>query len=148
MTAKITRLGFWWDAQGRVKRIIEDWQVVSCDNEKDCELSLYNELIVRLPETVKIQKQYGSGRQKIDLAVDDKIAIELKYNLTSTSAYHRAIGQLEDLLKNKHWEYVFLVICGSINDDMLRDLNIYADKYNSGILPTDSERLIIIKKAV
>ncbi len=146
MTDKIAGWRYWWNAGGNVKRIIEEWQPVSCTNEKDCELSLYNELRVRLPESVKIQSQYGSGRQKIDLAVDDKIAIELKYNLTITSAYHRALGQLEDMLKIKNWEHVFLVICGPVNDDIHHGLNQYADKNNSGIYPTALERLIIIKK--
>jgi hypothetical protein len=46
--------------QGAAKKIIEDWHPAKCENEKDLETSLYNELHIRLPG-VRF-KQYGSGR--------------------------------------------------------------------------------------
>lgn len=132
--------GFTLDAFGTVKEIIEAWDAYKCTTEKQCEQSLANALEKALVNQ-KIERQYGSGRQRIDILVDDKVPIEIKYNLVRASELHRLIGQLE-LYLNK-WDQVILVLCGKISLNLLKDLRKYSnDNY---ILSLEEAVQIVIK---
>ena len=107
---------FFSDPVEDVRRVLRIWSPKGCQTEKDYEESLANELKTEMKNTEIIQ-QYGSGRQRVDIVVDQKVAIEIKNDMTSTAAIHRAIGQLEGM---KKWDKVFLVLCGETSDDGMR----------------------------
>lgn len=134
--------GFTLDPFGTVKEIIESWQPINCNTEKDFEESLSKELENKL-KNQKIQKQYGSGRQKFDIVVHNKVPIELKKDIKSTSALQRTIGQLELYLKD--WDKLFLVICGHIEHDIRQDLEKYIED-NLDDVGLFEERIILIIK--
>ncbi len=135
-------IGFSLDPIGRVRKIIESWQPVNCHTEKQFENSLMIKLQKEL-KGIKIQSQYGSGRQKVDIVVNDKIPIEIKKDLKSSSALQRTIGQLEQYLKS--WETVILVLCGEVKQDLLADLKEYG-KSKEGITTLFDEGVIIVVK--
>ena len=87
--------GFYWNPVQYVSKYIDEWSAKGCSSEKDCEDSLYLFLHDRLPK-LQIVKQYGRGRSHVDLLIQDKVMVELKYDLTSTGEYQRLIGQLAE----------------------------------------------------
>ena len=110
--------------------VIKSWKPRGCKNEKDYEKSLRRDLDKKLKNRT-IQSQYGAARQRVDICVDGKVPIELKHNLTSTAAYQKTKGQLDDYLKK--WDGVFLVLCGKTDPDMLKELQEYARKRASAL---------------
>lgn len=78
---------------GRVCQAIESWRPRGCKTEKDYENSLVKKLRKELVNQTIIQ-QYGSGRQRVDIVVHNKVPIEVKKDLKTTAALQRAIGQL------------------------------------------------------
>ena len=99
---------------------------MGCESEKDFEHSLSKELRLEMPD-VTIQQQYGAARQRVDIVVGEKVAIELKKKLKTTGEYQRAIGQLEHLVE--HWDYIIFVICGPVDPDLLQALKKHSSKY-------------------
>ncbi len=83
-----------WDNAGAVVDLIKKWVPGKCNTEKDHENSLYTYLHSELG-SVQITKQFGHGRIKADLAVGEKVLLELKHNLDSTAKLQRLIGQPE-----------------------------------------------------
>lgn len=73
-------LAFSWNPMGKVVKIISEWQPDGCNTEKDFERSLADQLRLQMPD-VSIQQQYGAARQRVDIVVGKKVAIELKRNL-------------------------------------------------------------------
>lgn len=132
--------GFTLDPFDTVKEIIEAWDASKCTTERQCEQSLARELQNALVNQ-KIERQYGSGRQRIDILVDDKVPIEMKYDLVSASVLQRLIGQLELYLKK--WDQVVLVLCGKISLNMLKDLRKYCN--DKTVFPLIETVHIVIK---
>jgi len=112
-------IGFTSDNMGKVEKIIKKWKPKGCKTEKDYEKSLVKFLHEKMPD-VKIVQQYGTGTQRIDIVVGEKVAIELKKGLKTTSAYHRLRGQLKEYEKN--WDKIFVVVCGAVKDNLKKDL--------------------------
>jgi hypothetical protein len=133
-----------FDPCGKVAKIIKTWEPKDCKTEKDYEQSLLIELKKNLAG-IKIQSQYGSGSQRVDIVVDDKIPIELKKDLRTSSVLHITIGQLERYLQK--WETIFLVLCGSISSENLQSLSDYAEGKQS-LLTTYDDSVIIIDKTL
>ena len=123
-----------------VRGAIKSWKPRGCKTEKDYERSLEAKLRKELKKR-NIQTQYGSVRQKVDIVVDSKVAIEIKKDLNSTGDLQRTIGQLDQYLHA--WEGVFLVLCGETAPDLLKSLQQYARK-TAGFLT--SERVEVICK--
>ena len=84
-----------WDGPGVVTKLVEAWEPGTLKNEKQYENSLYDFLIENL-EGIEVIKQYGKGRMRADLIVNNNVIIELKNNLDATTKYQRLIGQLSD----------------------------------------------------
>jgi hypothetical protein len=116
-------VSYFLDAYGTVADIIKQWQPSECITERDFEKSLANELQAKL-KGKKIITQYGSGKQKVDIVVQDKVPIEIKKDIKSNAVLQRLIGQAEQYLVN--WEYLVLVVCGEISPDYLTMLEDYA----------------------
>ena len=119
---------FTLDPFGRVCEAIESWRSRGCKTEKDYENSLVKKLENELVNQ-RIQRQYGSGRQRVDIMVHRKVPIEVKKDLKSTAALQRTIGQLNQYLKD--WQGVILVLCGNISSDLFKDLKKYAESQST-----------------
>ena len=116
-----------WDGEQMIASLIEKWRPKGCKVEKDYERSLYDFLHNNL-EDLQITKQFARARIRADLAVEDKIIIELKNNLDNTSKYHRLIGQLSDY---EEWGGpVFLVLCGKTEPNLLKEVRKQIEKRN------------------
>ena len=70
--------GFTLDQFDTVIDIVKSRNPIGCKNEKNYEESLFQELIAKLKKQ-NIQREYGSGRQRIDIVVHDKVPVEIKY---------------------------------------------------------------------
>ncbi len=116
-------VSYFFDAYGTVATIIKQWQPSDCTTERDFEKSLVRELQAKL-KGKKVISQYGSGKQKVDIVVQDEVPIEIKKDIKSNAVLQRLIGQIEQYLVN--WKYLVLVICGEITSDYLAMLEDYA----------------------
>lgn len=137
-------IGFSWDPMGKAIKIISEWQPDGCNTEKDFERSLAEELRLQMPD-VSIQQQYGAARQRVDIVVGKKVAIELKKNLNTTGVYQRLIGQLEHLVEE--WDMIFIVICGVVDPDLLHALKRHAEKHNDPYTVLGKSISIIVKES-
>lgn len=118
-----------WDGDRMVASVIEKWRPESCSTEWEFERSLYIFLHERFTE-LQVTKQFASGRIRADIAVEDKIIIELKNNLDTTSKYHRLVGQLESY---KNWNgSVFVVLCGRTDRNLFKELKRRMKNMNNG----------------
>jgi hypothetical protein len=135
-------IGFSWNPMGTVSKIISTWNPTGCNIEKDFERSLVEELRLQMPD-VSIQQQYGAARQRVDVVVGKKVAIELKKNLKTTGGYQRAIGQLEHLVED--WELIIIVICGLVDEDLLQSFKKHAAKHDASnfLVPGKSIEVIV-----
>jgi len=137
-------ISYTFDPEGKVTKIIKSWKPKDCKTEKDFEKSLLMLLRINL-DGIKIEAQYGAGRQKVDIVVDDKIPIEIKKDVNTAAALHRAMGQLEQYLLK--WDLVFLVLCGRITPENLAALKEYA-KSKITLQSAYEERIVIIDKTI
>ena len=115
----VKRLWFrYWDPLGAASTLVTDWALpLNCNTEQGMEDSLYAFLQARLPG-FRITRQYAHDRLKADIVIEEVVAIELKYNLTSASEYKRLIGQLEGYAQ---WGIrLVLVLVGSTDPDISR----------------------------
>ena len=101
--------------------LIHEWNPPGSKLESDYEKSLHSFLKERLP-FAKVVRQYGSGRIKCDLAIDNKVMIELKAGFNSTAKLQRLIGQI-DLFKREWEKPLVVVLLGKTEDDLLHDLH-------------------------
>ncbi len=122
----LERLSFFWDPLGFIGDLIEkEWEVRDSSSEKECEEALYGFLHRRLPD-LQIVNQYGRGRAHIDLMVQDKVMIELKYELASTSECQRLLGQVLDY---KDWgQQLLLVFVGGVEPSLLKQIRRHLDE--------------------
>lgn len=61
-------------------------------------------------EDHQITRQPGQGRFRADLGIDDKLIIEIKFNLNATSKHQLLVGQLEEY---RDWDgQVILLLIG------------------------------------
>lgn len=134
-------LYFCFDPFGKVRKVIESWRPRGCITEKEFEASLLRKLKKEL-KGKKIQGQYGSGRQRVDIVVDDKVPIEVKKDIKNTSTLHRLIGQIDNYLNN--WGGLIIVICGEITSDHQDYLEQYA-RNKSGLTLLEDGLIVIIK---
>ncbi|MEE9115737.1 MAG: hypothetical protein V3U09_02445 [Thermoplasmata archaeon] len=104
---------------GRVKTFIKSWRPRGCRSEIAYRNSLYKHLEKHFKKPPV--KEYGTGRSRVDIAFDNRIAIEMKYKLTTTGKRQRLVGQLVDELKGK-FGTVFVVVCGEVDKQILAEL--------------------------
>ncbi len=132
-----------WDGMEMIGSLINKWDPVDCKTEKAYEKSLYNFLHEEL-EDIQVTRQYVTGRIRADLVVGDKVIIELKNNLDTTSKYQRLIGQLTNY---RDWDgSVLLVLMGTTESNLRKQLDQYLD--NEGLTGgyMKSDAVIVIEK--
>ncbi|MGD0590748.1 MAG: hypothetical protein ABSA44_08120 [Bacteroidota bacterium] len=133
----------YWDSVGTIQQLINDWQPAQCKTEKDYETSLYNFLRSSLPGIV-VTPQYAFGRAKTDIAISDKLAIEIKKDLNDTSEFQRLIGQV---VQFKDWKGYFLILLTGKTDNNLRDdLQKKIDDLNNSFGASIDPKITIIDK--
>jgi len=131
-----------FDAGDMIKDIIKDWKPGNCMTEKDYEKSLYDFLHRRLDD-IQITKQYAKGRIHADLVVGDKVIIELKNNLNTTSKYQRLIGQLTEY---GDWRgQVILVLIGDTDPNLKKQLYKYIEKVSDDFF---EKSIIVVEKFI
>jgi hypothetical protein len=116
-----------WDNAGAVVDLIKKWVPGKCNTEKDYENSLYDYLHAELG-SIQITKQFGHGRIKADLAVGDKVLLELKHNLDSTAKLQRLIGQLEGYRELD--KTVVVLLTGKTDPNLRKDLQKTVEALN------------------
>ncbi len=132
-----------WDDVAVVTSKLKDWRPRSCKTEKDYENSLYTYLHKELPD-FQITKQYQKGRIRADLVIADKVIIELKNNLNSTSKYQRLIGQLADY---KEWEgRIVVLLTGETDINLKKQLNDYLKKEGLTDTGFEDDKVTIFEK--
>lgn len=109
-----------WDAGDAIESLIERWVPgPGCEAEKDYEASLYAFLNTELGE-LQVTRRYSRGRSEADIVVADKVIIELKTDLDSTSEFQRLVGQLTEY---QDWNMaVIVVLTGQTDANLGKEL--------------------------
>jgi hypothetical protein len=136
-------LMFRLDRVGTLKALVEKWCPQNCTTEKNYETSLAELLRQELPEGIKITPQHSQGRFRADLVIDDRLIVEIKYNLDSTDKYHRLVGQI---ITYKDWPgKVILILTGQADPDLKNEL--YSRLKKEGLLDSVwDDKVIVIEK--
>lgn len=129
-----------WDSVSAVADLIEKWRPRRCKTEKDYENSLY-EYLHRELGGVQVTKQFAKGRIRADLAVAERVIIEIKHNLNATAKYQHLIGQLEDY---QNWDgYVVIVLIGKADPNLRKQLGEYVRKHSDII---SGDKFTVVEK--
>jgi hypothetical protein len=105
---------------GHVADLVKKWNPRRCRTEKEYERSLVRHPQARL-RGKEIDPQYGSGRTRGDIVVDDKVLIEVKVNLDSTGMSNILVGLLEGY--ERDWKKpVTVVLCGKHDRNLVNQL--------------------------
>jgi spore coat polysaccharide biosynthesis predicted glycosyltransferase SpsG len=122
-----------WDGFEMLVKEIKNWNPRGCKSEKDYEESLYKKLHSVLGD-INIKKQYPIKEYKIDLMVDDRFLIEMKYNFKTKGESQRLYGQLINYMNYTNVsgllssQPIIVLICGECEPSMKKDLKKYCNK--------------------
>ncbi len=118
----LEKFKFNWNRLKMSTSLIEKWKPGKLKTEKSFEKSLYEYLHDNL-KVLQVTRQYAKGRIRADLAIEDKVFIELKRNLNTTSNYQRLIGQISDY---KNWNgNVIIILTGKTDPNLKKQLIQY-----------------------
>ena len=121
----LDKLKWQLDSVGVLTSLFNKWSPHNCKAEKDYENSLSSFLHEEL-EACEITKQYAIGRFRADLAIDDRLFIEIKYNFNTLTKYRSLLGQLAEY---KEWGgRVILLLVGKTDSDLKKRLTSYLEK--------------------
>ena len=126
--------------------LVQSWRPRNCESEKEFERSLKKHLDKNLPSSDVIP-QSAQGRMKGDIVVDDRILIELKVGLNSTSKMQRLLGQIE--LYESNWKgEVIVVVCGDADRDLLKTVKKKIESYAPSFFSTllDDQKFFLCEK--
>ena len=107
------------DPKIRIEKLIKEWSLENCMNEKDYENSLFEYLQSSL-QGIEIKKQYAQGRTKVDLMIGDVVIVELKHDFSTTAKFQRLIGQINEY--NKWGRELLIVLTGKTDPDLVEEL--------------------------
>ena len=121
----LDKFKWWLDSVRALTSLLNKWHPRKCKAEKDYENSLYSFLNKEL-EGHQITKQYALGRFRADLVIDNKLIIEIKYNLDTPAKYRNLLGQLAEYIG---WDgRIILLLVGKTDPDLKERLNSYLKK--------------------
>lgn len=121
----VDKLKFHLGSVGVVLSMLEKWNPRGCKSEKDFENSLYKFLHQGMKD-FQITKQYAKGRIRADLVIAEKVIVELKYNLDSTSKFQRLLGQIAVY---KNWDGpIVILLTGETEPNLKKQLEDYIRK--------------------
>lgn len=119
-----------WDSLDATEDLIRRWQPAVLPDEASYETSLYEFLLAELPG-FQITRQYSQDRFRVDIAIERRVAVELKHNLATTAEYQRLVGQLVEYAA---WPMsLVLVLTGTSDRDIAhrlkRDIQRHIDSW-------------------
>jgi hypothetical protein len=100
-----------------VCNLIYEWQPTDISSEIKIEESLYKYLAKEL-NRYDVRRQFRHDRITADILINEKLAIEIKLNLTRTEDFRRLIGQL-DCYANWGVRMIVLLV-GKVDADLMR----------------------------
>jgi hypothetical protein len=133
------------DSVKALASLFSKWRPRNCETEKDYENSLASFLHKEL-EDHQITPQYAKGRFHADLVIDDRLIIEIKYNLNTTAKYQRLLGQLAEY---KEWPgQVVLLLVGKTDPNLRKQLTAYLKKegFCGGMFPVEEDKVTVYEK--
>jgi len=110
----------WFDFMDPVETVcnlIYKWQPADTSSEIKIEESLYEYLTKQL-KWYDVRRQFRHDRIIADILINEKLAIEIKLNLTKTTDFRRLIGQL-DCYANWGVRMIVLLV-GQVDTDLMR----------------------------
>ncbi len=140
----IDKLKWWGDSVGVLTSLFSKWSPHKCKSEKDYENSLSSFLHEEL-ENHEITKQYAIGRFRADLAIDDELIIEIKYNFNTLTKYRSLLGQLAEY---KEWGgRVIVLLVGKTDPDLKKRLTSYLEKEGlCGTYSFEGDKITVYEK--
>ncbi len=121
----LDKLRFQLDSVSVVLSKLDNWNPRGCKSEKDFENSLYKFLHEEMKD-FQITKQYAKGRMRADLVIADKVIVELKHNLDSTTKFQRLLGQIAEY---KNWSGpIVILLTGETEPNLRKQLQEYIRK--------------------
>ena len=111
-----------FDLMGPVESVcdlISEWKPIDTSSETKIEESLHAHLAKRLKRH-DVRRQFRHDRVTADILINEKLAIEIKLNLTKTAEFRRLIGQL-DCYANWCVRMIVLLV-GEVDIDLKRRL--------------------------
>jgi DNA polymerase/3'-5' exonuclease PolX len=98
--------------------------------------------LLSAPQALKIRKE--SGRALADIAINEKIGIELKKDLKTQSQVDRLVGQIRRYKKG--YEDVIIVLVGKTSDEALDELKEAIRESDQGTLGLQYKKIEIVDK--
>ncbi|MBW2986380.1 hypothetical protein KY333_03340 [Candidatus Woesearchaeota archaeon] len=98
--------------------------------------------LLGMPQALKIRKE--SGRALADIAINEKIGIELKKDLKNQSQVDRLVGQIRRYKKG--YNDIIIVLVGNTNVEILDELNEAIRESDQGALDLQYKRIEVIDK--
>ena len=141
----IDKLKWLGNSVGVLTSLFSKWRPRNCKTEKAYENSL-NSFLHKELEDHQITKQYGIGRSRADLVIDDRLLIEIKYNLNTSAKYQRLLGQLAEY---KEWDgRVVLLLVGKTDPNLRKQLTSYLEKEGlcGSMFLHEEDKVIIYEK--
>jgi hypothetical protein len=109
------------DGVAYLASVIREWRPVNCHSEADCQLALENYLLGRFSEDrLLVESQYGAGPSRVDIVVERRFGIEIKYSLHAENEVKRVLGQAQDLVRSLVGSV--LVLCGPTDEGLINRL--------------------------
>ena len=129
---------------GTVKRLIRDWHPGRRATEKKYELALADYLKLKRPKA-SVVRQYAVGDSRADICIDRHVFVEVKKDLNATGKLHRLLGQI-DMYREHKVEKLIVVLVGSVDQRLLREVERAARQYGPGFL--DDREAVVYKVPV
>ena len=110
----------WFDFMDPVESVcalIYEWKPTDTGSETKIEESLYAYLANKLKRQ-DVRRQFRHDRITADILINEKLAIEIKLNLTKTAEFRRLIGQL-DCYANWGVSMIVLLV-GEVQTDLMK----------------------------
>jgi hypothetical protein len=105
------------DPVGTVYDLIHEWQPTNTSSETKIEESLHAHLAKHLKRH-DVRRQFRHDRVTADILINEKLAIEIKINLTKTAEFQRLIGQLDCYAD---WGVqIIVLLVGEVDPDLKR----------------------------
>ncbi len=110
-----------------IASLIRKWKPGTLKTGESYEHALYEYLHNQLNE-LPVSRQYAKGRIRASLAVGNKVIIEIKKNLNSTSSYQRLIEQISEYKDGG--VNVIILLTGKTDHDIKKQLDQYLEEEN------------------
>lgn len=121
--------------------VIREWRPAKYNSEREYQGSLKQYLLGRFSsDRLRVESEYGFGKSRADIVIENEYGIEIKYNLHGESEIKRVNAQLENM--KKQFTGSLLVLCGETGEDVFVGLKKdLAEEKDSGDILCDIIRI-------